>query len=300
MEVLKNITLALKEFFKEINDLFDIELFKMGDSHITIGTFSYVLFSIILLVFLSGILKKRISKSIIKKYKINPGTVLSIATITRYTVLMLGVVIILNSAGVDLSAIGILAGALGVGIGFGLQNITNNFISGLIILFEQPIRVGDRVTVGDIEGDVIKIASRATTINTNDNITLIIPNSEFISNKVINWSHNDRNVSLRFPVSVSYKEDPEQVRKALLEICLNEEGILENPKPEVLFTEFGNSSLNFDLRIWTTDYINRPRILKSKLYFKIFVKFKEEGIEIPYPQRDIHFKSSDLPEGWTK
>jgi small-conductance mechanosensitive channel len=196
--------------------------------------------------------------------------------------------VVLQSAGINLSTLSIMAGALGVGIGFGLQNITNNFVSGLVILFERPIKVGDRIEVGDITGDVIKISMRSTTIITNDNITVIIPNSDFITSTVINWSHNDRNVRFNVPVGVSYGSDPEKVKALLLKVADEEDAVLKKPAPDVIFTEFADSSLNFHLRVWTTSHTTRPKVLTSQLYFNIFKIFKENGIEIPFPQRDLH------------
>ena len=273
---------------------FKIELFTLGGSSISLSTLLYVLFSVFLLIYLSGRLKKMITRKIISKYSTNAGTVQSIATIIRYAVLTLGLIIIIQSAGLDLSALSIVMGALGVGIGFGLQNITNNFLSGLIILFEQPIKVGDRITVGDIEGDVIKISARATSVLTNDNISLIIPNAEFVSSIVTNWSHNDRMVALRIPVGVSYKEDPEHIRKVILQTVADEAGIHQQPEPECLFSAYGENSINFIVRVWTTEYCNRPNKLKSLFYYELFKRFKNEGIEIPFPQRDLHIKSSDI------
>lgn len=231
---------------------------------------------------------------VLSKSRVELGVRLAVGTIIRYGVLILGLVIVVQTVGINLSAITILAGALGVGIGFGLQNVTNNFVSGIIILFERPIKVGDRIQVGDVFGDVVKISMRATMVLTNDNISVIVPNSEFISSKVINWSHNDRNVRFNIPVGVAYKEDPENIKRVLLEVAEMEEGILKNPKPDVYFNEFGESSLNFSLEIWTNSYITTPGILKSKLYFEIFKKFRENNIEIPFPQRDLHVKSTEF------
>ncbi len=200
----------------------------------------------------------------------------------------------LQTVGLDLSAVTVLAGALGVGIGFGLQNITNNFVSGIIILFERPIKVGDRIEVGEVSGDVISISMRSTTIVTNDNISIIVPNSDFISSKVINWSHTDRNIRFNIPVGVSYNEDPEVIRKLLLEVADENKGILQQPKPDVLFKEYADSALVFILRIWTREYINRPDVLKSQIYYAAFKKFKEHNIEIPFPQRDLHIKNEEL------
>jgi small-conductance mechanosensitive channel len=207
--------------------------------------------------------------------------------------------VVIQATGIDLSALTVLAGALGVGIGFGLQNVTNNFISGIIILFERPIKVGDRVELPELNnltGDVINISARSTTINTNDNITIVVPNSKFVSDTVINWSYNDGNVRVSIPVGVAYKEDPEVIREILVDVAKAHPGVLTKPEPDVLFDEYGDSSLNFLLRIYTNRYSRTPRILKSELYFAIFRKFKEKGIEIPFPQRDVYIKENTNPK----
>ncbi len=249
---------------------------------------------IVLLVFLSGKLKSIFVKQILSKYSEDIGVSQSIGTIIQYFFIVLGAFIIIQSSGINLGSLNVLAGALGVGIGFGMQNIANNFISGLIILFERPIKVGDRIEVGNVSGDVVKVSSRATTVNTNDNISIIIPNSDLINKQVINWSHNDRRIRFHVPVGVSYKEDPSVIKKLLLEVAENHSDILKRPKPDVLFIGYGESSLDFDLMVWTNTYIDRPIILKSQLYYQIFETFKEHNIEIPYPQRDLHLKS-----GWS-
>ncbi len=208
--------------------------------------------------------------------------------------MLIGVLVILGTAGIDLTTLNVLAGAVGIGVGFGLQTITNNFISGLIILFERPVKVGDRIQVGDVTGDVVRIGARATTIRTNDNIEIIVPNADFISSQVINWSHSDREVRLHIPVGVSYSSNPEEVRDILLEVAASHHGVLTHPPPDVVFMEFGDSSLNFDLRVWTSDYITKPKILRSDLNFAIRKEFRSRGVEIPFPQRDIHVRSGGL------
>jgi small-conductance mechanosensitive channel len=135
---------------------------------------------------------------------------------------------------------------------------------------------------------------RATTVLTNDNISVIVPNSEFISSQVINWSHNDRNVRFNIPVGVSYKEDPQKVKALLLSVADDNTAVLKEPSSDVIFDEFGDSSLNFILRVWTTKLIQTPQVLKSQLYFEIFKRFREDGIEIPFPQRDLHIKNEEL------
>lgn len=265
-----------------------------GNPDLTLFDIARLVFFMTLLVFLSGKLKTIFVKQILSKYSDDIGVSQSIGTIIQYFFIIVGAFVVIQNSGINLGSLNVLAGALGVGIGFGLQNIANNFISGLIILFERPIKVGDRIEVGSISGDVVKISSRASTVNTNDNISIIIPNSDLINKQVINWSHNDRRIRFHVPVGVSYKEDPAVIKKVLLEVAQANPDVLKRPAPDVLFIGYGDSSIDFDLMIWTNTYIDKPIILKSQLYYEIFEKFKEHDIEIPYPQRDLHLKS-----GWS-
>ena len=288
---LKNIWIEIKEWALQVYELLDTPFGTLGGTAISINFLLYLILSIFLVLLISKKAKQVLINRILSKTKMDMGVTQSVGTIVRYVIIVLGLTIVFQSAGLDLSALSVLAGALGVGIGFGLQNIFNNFVSGLIILFERPIKVGDRVQVEDISGDVVRIAARATTIITNDNISIIIPNSEFVSSRVINWSHNDRMIRFRFPVGVAYKEDPEKIKKLLLEVADDHPSVLKSPAPDVIFTEFGDSSLNFELWVWTIKLINRPKVLQSQLFYAIFKKFKENNIEIPFPQRDLHIKS---------
>lgn len=290
MEKIKMFWDNLIEGLRTIWEFLNVPLLK--DAEISLGTILYISFGLMLLGYISKRIKRILVHGILVRANVDASSRASIGTITRYVILLIGSIFIVQSAGIDLSALSLLAGALGVGIGFGLQNITDNFISGLIILFEKPIKVGDRIEVGDVDGDVINISVRATTIQTNDNISMIIPNSEFISQKVINWSHNDRNIRYRIPIGVSYNEDPDQVRQLLLEVADNNEHVLKTPSPVVFFDEFADSSINFTLAIWTSTYTDRPRLLKSEILFEVFRVFREKGIEIPFPQRDIHIKEA--------
>jgi small-conductance mechanosensitive channel len=287
------------KFINWFKPVWNFELFKLGESVFTTRTFLILIFSLFLLFYVTSHIRRLLVKRIFPRYDLNIGVSQSIATIIRYILVIIGLFIIFQTSGIDLSAIGLLVGALGIGIGFGLQNITNNFISGIIILFERPVKVGDRIEIDDLAGNIVTISARATTIITNDNIAVIVPNSDLVSNRVINWSHNDKNVRLNFPVGVSYKEDPEKIKKLLLEVANANTGVLQNPPPDVLFDNFGDSSLDFNLRVWTDEYSDKPKVLKSQLYYAIFKKFKEHGVEIPFPQRDLHLKSGfekKLPE----
>jgi small-conductance mechanosensitive channel len=167
-------------------------------------------------------------------------------------------------------------------------------------LFERPIKIGDRIEIGEIQGDVLRISARATTIMTNDNIAVIVPNSDFVSSKVINWSFPNPNVRFSFPVGVGYGSDPEKVRRLLMEVAQSHPGVLKDPPSDVLFQEFGESSLNFVLRIWTHDYTHRPNVLRSELNFRILKKFREEEIEIPFPQRIVQVIDADESKSASK
>jgi small-conductance mechanosensitive channel len=278
---------TIKNIFYTIRDTLSIPVTKIGNTELTIWTIISFIFLLFILFYATNKLRRWIVYDVLAKSKIDLGVRIAVGTILRYIILIIGFIIVFQTLGIDLSTITILAGALGIGIGFGLQNVTNNFVSGIIILFERPIKVGDRVEVGDVSGDVIKISMRSTTIVTNDNISIIVPNSDFISSTVINWSHTGRNVRLNFPVGVSYKEDPHNIKRILIEVANENESVLKEPKPDVLFSDFGESYLEFNLRVWTSEYVNRPGVLKSQLYYEIFRKFREKGVEIPYPHRDI-------------
>lgn len=285
---------SIKGFFGNATEWISTPLFKLGETQISTGTILYMMVGFIILSFVSKKLKNILVNRVFAKVGMERGVRVSIGNLIRFFLMILGALIIIQSAGINLSALTVLFGALGVGIGFGLQTITDNFISGIIILFEKPIKVGDRIELDDVNGNVENISIRATTILTNDNVSIIVPNSEFISGRVINWSHNDRNIRFNIPVGVSYNEDPAKIKKLLLEVADENESVLRDPKPQVFFDEFGDSSLNFKLAVWTSEFTDRPTPFKSALYFAIFDKFKEHNVEIPFPQRDLHLKTSPV------
>jgi small-conductance mechanosensitive channel len=260
---------TILEFINNIISIHSLPLLSFGGSTLTISVIIYLTIIMVLLVYVTAKLKKLIIYNLLAKSGVEIGVRVAVASLARYLILLLGFIVILQTAGIDLSSITVLFGALGVGIGFGLQNITNNFVSGLIILIERPVKVGDRIEISGISGDVVNISMRATTILTNDSISIIVPNSEFVSSTVINWSHTDRNVRFNFPVGVSYKQDPEEIRELLLQVADENSGVLKQPRPDVLFSEYADSALIFNLRVWTRDYIDRPGVLKSQLYYEV-------------------------------
>jgi small-conductance mechanosensitive channel len=281
----------------EILNLFTKPLFTLGKSPVSLATLVQFALVLAIAVLLSRLTRRLLRTRVLSRTKLNIGLQYAIARITSYIVLVLGLVIGLSTLGIDLTSLTVLAGALGVGIGFGLQNIVNNFVSGLIILAERPIEIGDRVEVANTAGRVVRIGARSTTILTNDNIMYIVPNSEFISERVVNWTHADPRVRFSVPVGVSYGSDPHVVKKLLLEVAAVNKNVLTDPGPTVAFKRFGDSSLDFELRVWTATMPDRPTAFKSELYFAIWDKFKQHGIEIPFPQRDLHIKGPVRVEG---
>lgn len=287
---------TVKFFWEQVRFVLNFPLVNLGTVPITLWTLIYMLVLIVLLFFLTARIRNWVSEGLLARRKVDIGVRQTVGSIVRYVILFLGFIIILQTAGINLSALAIFSGAIGLGIGFGLQNITSNFVSGLIILFERPIRIGDRVEVGEIQGEVVKISARATTVITNDNIAVIVPNSEFVSSKVINWSIPNPNVRFSFPVGVAYNSDPEKVRRLLLEIAHSHPGVLKEPASDVLFQEFGENALHFVLRIWTRDYTHRPSVLRSDLNFQILQKFREQDIEIPFPKPNVVIMKRDETE----
>jgi small-conductance mechanosensitive channel len=289
METIKTILTRLRGFL-------ETPLFKLGEAQITLRSVVYFLLLLFLLIYLSGKGKTLVNR-VLARRGVDLGVREATGSIVRYLMLFIGLLVILQTVGIDLTALSILTGAVGLGIGFGLQNIASNFISGIIILFERPVRIGDRIAVGDVEGDVVRIGARSTTVLTNDNIDIIIPNSKLITENVVNWTHSERKVRFRIPVSVSYATDIRRVEQALLESAKSVYEVLETPAPVVRFISFGENGLEFELRAWTTTLVQRRGKFTSELNFAIYDKFKEYEIEVPYPQRDIHIRSSAIDLG---
>jgi small-conductance mechanosensitive channel len=214
----------------------------------------------------------------------------AISGTTRYLVLLGGFVLAAGVAGVDLSKFGFLAGALGVGIGFGLQNIVNNFLSGLILLFERPVKVGDTVTLEDQWGTITRIGLRSTVVETADKSEVIVPNSELISQRVVNWTFSSNMSRVLLPIGVAYGTPLEKVLAILLQVADEHPMTLKHPEPSAIFTGFGDNAINFELRVWISD-INQRLQVRSELGLAIDRHFRAAGIVIPFPQRDLHLLS---------
>jgi potassium-dependent mechanosensitive channel len=235
-------------------------------------------------------LRGRLEGKWLKKSRMDRGSREALVTISGYVGVALAVLIALGIAGVQFTNLAIIAGALSVGIGFGLQNIVNNFVSGLILLFERPVKTGDWIVVGNTEGYVKRISIRSTLIQTFDRADVIVPNSELISGQVTNWMLYDSRGRVRVPIGVAYGSDTKKVQEILLRIAAEHPSVISDGSmtaPKVLFITFGDSSLNFELRAFIRNIDERLQIV-SDINFAIDAAFREEGIEIPFPQRDIH------------
>ncbi len=282
-------------YFGESAWLFN-QLFEIGGSGISLFLILMSLFIVVFAYRFSMVFKRYILRNIYEKYQLERGTRFTLNSVFHYLIMFFAVFVSLSTLGIDLSTLTVFAGIIGVGIGFGMQNIASNFISGLIILFERPIKVGDRVLIEEIIGDVVEIKMRATIVKTLDNEHIIIPNSFFLEDKVMNRSAEDPRLRLQVKFGVSYNSDVFQVRDVALRVAkeLMQEfpEILPVPEASVGFLDYGESSLDFVLFLWIQNPQNEIKI-KSTARFFLFRAFQEEEIEIPFPQRDLHIRSVD-------
>jgi len=283
-------------FLKDTKSLYQevmgYELFPLGGKAVHVSELVLLVVMVFGVFIVEALFRRYALLRLLKRTRLQPSLQYAISRIAGYVVIAFGLLIALQTVGLDLSSLAIFAGAVGVGVGFGLQNIVSNFMSGLIILAERPIALGDYVDVGGAGGRVREINLRSTTVVTNDNISIIVPNSQFIENTVTNFSHGDPKVRVRLPIGIAYGSDVEKFKRGMLEVAAANADVLRKPEPDVFFIGFGDSSLNFELAVWADDQAFRPVRFKSALYYAIEAKLRELDIEIPFPQRDLHIRSS--------
>jgi small-conductance mechanosensitive channel len=277
-------------FLDIVKDILGYRLFTINQQPITVSSVLLFIAFLIGVYILSKLINRVLLRRILIRFDIERSTRYNMIRLGHYVVMTIGILFAFQFVGLDLSSLTVIFGLLSVGIGFGLQNVTSNFISGLILLFERPIKVGDRVTVGEVEGIISAINMRATTVNSLRNISIIVPNSEFISAQVTNWSYGDPKIRVDIDVGVSYGSDLETVLKALVETAEENHEIMQYPKPQALLMSFGDSSWNMQLRFWLASPDGYYRI-RSDINCAIVRKFRERNIEIPFPQRDLHLRS---------
>ena len=269
--------------------------FALGNIHVSLTSLVTGLCVLLVTVFVSRTVTTLLDRRMSKRAHVDPGLRYTICRLAKYLLVTIGVLISLRLAfGLDLTSIAVVFTALSVGIGFGLQYIAADIASGFILLFERPVRVGDRITIGDDEGDVQSINLRTTIVMTNDRVAIIVPNSKLVTQRVVNWSYGDPRARISITIGVATDSDVELVSDTLLEAAQGVENVLEDPAPKVQFIRFGEYSLDFRLLVWTRQPSRHPQI-KSDINYRIEKLTRQRGIVIPYPTQEFLLKGFDLP-----
>ncbi len=273
--------------FDWISEFFIVER-SIGTLNITIGgIFSFILILVITFI-ITAFIKVFIEPEFLRRLNLPKGIPAAISVTIRYFLIILGITFALSAAGIELGKVSLLAGALGIGIGFGLQNIVVNFISGLILVYERPLQVGDTIEVENLLGQVKQIGARSSHVRTYDGAEVVVPNGNLITNQLINWTLSDNKRRVEIKVGTSYGSDPNVVLELIKKAALGHEDVMKDPPPRALFEEFGDSSLNFRLLFWV--HYEMGIGVKSDVAVAIFNIFKENNVEIPFPQVDLHVK----------
>jgi len=272
--------------FERLGEVVGAPLFTLGEKEVTLAALARLVGVLVLTLLVNRLVGRWLRSQVFPYFTWDQGVQHAVASVVRYLILFAGLALGLEYVGIGMQALALFAGVIGIGIGFGLQNIASNFISGLIILFERPVKKGDYVDAGDLEGRIDEIRARATSIVTRDNVTVIVPNSEFVAGRVVNWSHGDETARIHVPVGVAYGSDVALVTRVLLEVASKHPRVLQTPAPSVRFVAFGASSLDFELLFWTAD-VPFKNDTRSDLNYAIDAAFREHRIEIPFPQQDV-------------
>ena len=272
--------------------------FEVGSLSVSVGSLATLLLGGVLAVYSARIARSVLEEDVLPRTKLAVGTRLATSTSAYYGLLIVGVLLAAGAAGVELQKLTVIIGALSVGVGFGLQNIVQNFVAGLILIFGRPVNVEDRIELGELTGIVTRIGFRASIVRTFDGADVIVPNADLISMQVVNWTLSDPTRRMEINVGVAYGSDVQQVMKLLLGVARENPDVITEPPPDVLFLEHGSSSLDFRLRAWTEQSIYWPNV-RSDLTAGINVALRDAGIEIPFPQRDVHIRSV-VPEATSR
>jgi potassium efflux system protein len=270
------------------------KMIRVDDGRVTLQDLLLSLVFFVLTFVAARNIPSLLSLTLFSRIKLGPGGNFALTTTARYLIVLVGIVIALAQIGVTWGKVQWLAAAVSLGIGFGLQEIFANFVAGIILLFERPIRLGDIVTVGDISGKVTQIKIRATTIQQFNNRELLVPNKEFITSQLVNWTLKDSVLRFEIPIGIAYGSDTEKASRILREIVEGHEKVLDDPAPAILFSSFGNSTLDFLLRGFVAS-VDDLLPTQSEIHYQIDNAFREAKIEIAFPQQDIHLRT--LPEG---
>jgi small-conductance mechanosensitive channel len=276
-----------------VGEFLSFRLFRISGSEVTVSS---VLVSIAVFAgtwIAARIARKLVAERLLARTNLAVGARYTVGRVLAYLIYATGGLLALNALGINATSLAAFGAALGVGLGFGLQDIVKNFFAGLIVLLERPIAVGDRIEIDQKTGDVVEIRTRSTVIRTNDEVYLIVPNAKFITDTVTNWSYRNNRIRFHVPIGVAGNSNPRKVEKALIAAAGRVRGILEEPAPSVYFKGFGESTLDFELLCWTQQMLNRRRVFVSEMNHAIWEELTARGIEIPNPQRDLHVRSAE-------
>lgn len=285
------VALHLLGWLPAVLDGLDGMAMQMGQKRVSVLAVGKLVLAVAVLWMLALWIARLIENRISQAAYVNAGMQVALVKLSKFLLLVLAFMLALDAVGIDLTALTVFGGALGVGLGFGLQRIASNFISGFIVLFDRSIRPGDVITIGDKFGWVQELRARYVVVRDRDGVDRLIPNETLITNEVINWSFGDRNVRLKIPVSISYDNDPEQALALLLEAAKTNPRVLAEPAPGTRLIEFGDSGIKLELRVWIQDPESGLASVRSDINLAIWRAFKAAGIVIPYPQRDLHIRS---------
>lgn len=282
------------DIWQYFDQIIHYPLVKFGNTYVTLETLFDFLIVIVLAFFAASLTGWFLKKKVFNFARINTGLRYMLSKIGAYLVFILGFFIGLQALGIDLTSFTVLAGAFGVGIGFGLQNVVNNFVSGIILLSERQLQVGDRVEVGDVNGFIQHVGARSTTLLTTDQLLIIVPNSELISKPVTRWWGRDERYPCRIDikVGVGYDSDLNEVKELLLKIAAQNPHVLKEPAPFAGIADFADSWITFKLYVSSFDMINKEMALRTELYIALQDEFKKRGISIPFPQFDLALRDS--------
>ncbi len=266
----------------------------VGEAHISLLAVIKLLLSIGILVVASLWLSRTIEKRVMRSRHFDPGMRVALAKTSKFFLLTMAVLIALDSVGIDLTALTVFGGALGVGLGFGLQRIASNLVSGFILIFDRSIKPGDVITIGESFGWVQELRARYVVVRNRDGVETLIPNENLITSEVINWSYSDKRIRIKVPVQISYDDDPEQAMQLMLECANVSKRVEKDPAAVCRLIEFADSGILLELRVWIDDPEEGVSNVRSDINLGIWKVFKENGITIPYPQRDIHIKEQPI------
>ncbi len=289
------VVLHLLGWLEDIVTWMDQAAIVFGETRFSLLTVLRLIVSIAVLLLAAQWLSKIVERQLERSHRFDVGTRIGIAKFSRFTLLALAILSSLRMAGIDLTALAVFGGALGVGLGFGLQRIASNIVSGIILVFDRSIRPGDVVTVGDSMGEIKALRARYVVVRSRDGVETLIPNETLITTNVINWTYSDRRVRVKIPVQISYSDDPEQAMRIMLDAARANSRVIQDPQPVCLLTAFADNGINLELRVWIGDPEEGLGSIRSEVYLSVWREFKKQQITIPFPQRDVYIKASPAP-----